>query len=212
MNNIHRMLCAVAVVITTAIPSVASAACAAKPIVYVHGYSGSSSNWNTMESRFLNDGQPACAMFKFSYNSTGDSNKISAQKLRTYVDNALSTSGQASAKLLAHSNGGLVSRWYRVFEGGAKKTSRLLTLGTPHQGTTWANACVSPACFEMRPNSTFLQDLGGKGCDVSLWSSADEIIIPTSSAKCGKSVQTASVSHNALLTDSRVYADVKANF
>lgn len=186
--------------------------CPAEPIIFVHGYSGSSSNWNTMESRLLNDGEPACAMYKFSYNSLGDSNKTSARKLRNYVNSALSATGQSKARIIAHSNGGLVSRWYRVYEGGGKKTSRLITLGTPHEGTTWAYGCVSPACFEMRPGSSFLNDLGGRGCDVSIWSDADGIIIPNSSAAaCGKTVQTASVGHNQLLSDGAVYSDVKSN-
>lgn len=187
------------------------AGCAAEPIVMVHGYLGSTSNFNTMEGRLQNAGEPTCALFKFGYNSTGDSNQISAQRLKSFVDSALTATGQAKARLIAHSNGGLVSRWYRVFEGGSTKTSKLITLGTPHQGTTWAYGCVSPACFEMRPNSSFLQSLGGKGCNVSLWSDADEIIIPNSSAKCGKSTRTASVGHNTLLTNAAVFDDVKKN-
>ncbi|MDX1452389.1 MAG: hypothetical protein R3183_07505 [Oleiphilaceae bacterium] len=186
--------------------------CAAEPIVFVHGYSGSGSNWNTMEGRLLNDGEPSCAMYKFSYNSLGESNKTSAIRLSSYVNNALNATGQAKARLIAHSNGGLVSRWYRAFEGGGKKTSRLITLGTPHEGTNWAYGCVSPACFEMRPGSSFLNDLGGRGCDVSIWSDADEIIVPTSSAAaCGRAVKTKSVGHNQLLTDADVYVDVKNN-
>lgn len=188
-----------------------SESCSQQPIVMVHGYLGSTSNFNTMQSRFESDGVPACALYKFGYNSTGSSNKTSASRLKSFVSSALSASGQAKAKLVAHSNGGLVSRWYRVFEGGSKKTSRLITLGTPHNGTTWAYGCFSPACFEMRPNSSFLRSLGGKGCDVSLWSDADAIIIPNSSAKCGKSIQTASVGHNTLLTSSAVYSDIKNN-
>ena len=187
-----------------------SASCAEEPIVMVHGYTGSTSNFNTMESRLQAD-HPACALYKFGYNSTGASNKTSAANLKSFVDGALSTTGQAKARLIAHSNGGLVSRWYRVFEGGSTKTSKLITLGTPHQGTSWAYGCISPACFEMRPNSSFLQDLGGKGCNISLWSDADEIILPNSSAKCGKSIQTKSVSHNALLTDADVFVDVNNN-
>lgn len=188
-----------------------SESCGQEPIVMVHGYSGSTSNFNTMEGRLANDGVPACALYKFGYNSLGASNKTSAAQLKSFVSSALSATGQSKAKLIAHSNGGLVSRWYRVYEGGSKKTSRLITLGTPHKGTTWAYGCISPACFEMRPNSSFLQSLGTKGCDVSLWSSADGIIIPNSSAKCGKSIQTASVGHNTLLTSSAVYSDVKNN-
>lgn len=185
--------------------------CSAEPIVMVHGYLGSTSNFGTMESRLQSAGQPSCALYKFGYNSTGSSNKTSASRLKSFVDGALSSTGQAKARLIAHSNGGLVSRWYRVFDGGSRKTSRLITLGTPHQGTTWAYGCISPACFEMRPNSSFLQDLGGKGCDVSLWSNADAIILPNSSAKCGKSTQTKSVGHLTLLTDADVFDDVNDN-
>lgn len=185
--------------------------CPVEPIVMVHGYSASTSAFNTMESRLQADGQPSCALYKFGYNSLGDSNTTSARRLKSFVDGALSTTGQAKARLIAHSNGGLVSRWYRVYEGGSRQTSKLITLGTPHQGTSWAYACVSAACFEMRPNSSFLQSLGGKGCDVSLWSDADEIILPNSSAMCGNSIQTKSVGHNTLLTDADVFVDVKNN-
>lgn len=183
--------------------------CSESPIILVHGYLGSTANFATMESRLLNDGVPSCAIFKFAYNSVGDSNVTSAKRLSSFVNSALSATGQSKARLVAHSNGGLVSRWYRVFEGGSKKTSRLITLGTPHQGTSWAYGCFSPACFEMRYNSSFLNSLRGRGCDVSLWSSLDEIIIPASSAKCGTSVQTASVGHLTLLGSSAVYNDMR---
>lgn len=192
-------------------PGGGSTGCAHEPIIMVHGYLGSTSNFNTMASRLQNEGYPTCALYKFGYNSTGDSNTTSARKLRSFVDGALNATGQSKARLIAHSNGGLVSRWYRVNEGGSRKTSKLITLGTPHKGTTWAYACISPACFEMRPNSSFLQNLNGKGCDVSLWSNADEIILPNSSAQCGNSIQTKSVSHNTLLTDADVFIDVKNN-
>lgn len=187
-----------------------SPSCAAEPIIMVHGFMGSTSNFNAMESRLLAD-QPACALFKFGYNSLGDSNKTSAASLKSFVDAALNATGQSKARLVAHSNGGLVSRWYRVFEGGSAVTSKLITMGSPHEGTTWAYGCVSPACFEMRPNSSFLQSLAGKGCDVSLWSGSDEIILPNSSAQCGRSTQIKDTSHNGMLSDADVYIDVKNN-
>ncbi len=184
--------------------------CSAEPIVMVHGFLGSTSNFDYIESRLQAD-QPACALYKFGYNSTGDSNKTSATKLKSFIEGALGTTGQAKARLIAHSNGGLVSRWYRVFEGGTNQTSKLITLGTPHAGTTWAYGCVSPACFEMRPNSDFLKSLRGNGCDVSLWSGADEIILPNSSAQCGTSIQIKNTSHNGMLSDADVYVDVNNN-
>lgn len=187
----------------------AAQACTSAPIVFVHGYSGWGSQFDSMISRFQNDGTPACALYKFGYSSLTKSNKTSARELRSFIDGIRPAHANRRAKIVAHSNGGLVSRWYRVFEGGGAATDRLVTLGSPHQGTSWAYGCFAPACFEMRYGSSFLKDLAGRGCDVSLWSNRDEIILPNSSAQCGTSLQTASVSHLGLMSDANVYKDVR---
>jgi triacylglycerol lipase len=193
----------------TALMAGGAHACSTAPVVFVHGYSGWGGQFDNMIGRFINDGTPACALYKFNYSSLTKSNKTSARELSAFVASVRPTHANRRAKIVAHSNGGLVSRWYRVFEGGAAATDRLVTLGTPHRGTSWAYGCVSPACFEMRYGSSFLNDLAGRGCDVSLWSNLDEIIIPNSSAQCGNSWQTASVSHLGLMSNSTVYRDVR---
>jgi triacylglycerol lipase len=187
----------------------ASAACNADPIVFVHGYAGWSSQFDVMIDRFKSDGTPSCALYKFGYSSLTKSNKTSAKELKTFINNIRPNHGNRKAKIIAHSNGGLVSRWYRVFEGGSAATNRLVTLGTPHKGTSWAYGCFSPACTEMRYNSSFQQSLAGRGCDVSLWSALDEIIIPQTNAKCGTSLQTSSVGHLTLMVWNDVYKDVR---
>ena len=65
----------------------ASAACNADPIVFVHGYSGWGSQWNTMINRFKNDGTPSCALYKFGYSSLTKSNKTSSKELKSYNNN-----------------------------------------------------------------------------------------------------------------------------
>ena len=200
---------AVAMFIAAVGSNSAAAACNADPIVFVHGYSGWGSQFNVMIDRFKNDGTPSCALYKFGYSSLTKSNKTSAKVLKTYINNIRPNHSNRKAKIIAHSNGGLVSRWYRVFEGGSSATSRLVTLGTPHKGTSWAYGCFSPACSEMRYNSSFLQSLAGRGCDVSLWSALDEIIIPQTNAKCGTSLQTSSVGHLTLMVWNDVYKDVR---
>jgi triacylglycerol lipase len=97
-----------------------------------------------------------------------------------------------------------------VFNGGSSQMRRFVTLGTPHSGTTSAWACFSPACFDMRAGSLFLIRLAGRGCDRSLWSSVDGVILPASSARCGNSTQVAPVGHLSLLTDSSVYNSTRA--
>lgn len=209
MRNPVRKLSVLALLASLLFAGSAQAACNADPIVFIHGYSGWKSQFDVMINRFKNDGTPGCALYKFGYNSLGKSNKTSARELKSFVNNIRPNHGYRKAKLIAHSNGGLVSRWYRVFEGGYSATSRLVTLGTPHKGTSWAYACFSPACFEMRYNSSFLQSLAGRGCDVSLWSALDEIIIPQTNAKCGYSQRTSSVGHLTLMIWKGVYDDVR---
>lgn len=186
-----------------------SAQAQAEPIVFVHGYSGSGWNWDTMVSRFVASGYRSSSLYKFDYSSFINSNTISAIELRNYVNTVRARHGNAKVALVAHSNGGLVSRSYLVNQGGSAATRRFVSLGTPHRGTTSAYACVSPACFEMRPGSSFLRALGTRGCDRSLWSSTDGVILPASNAQCGTSVRTASVDHLSLLTNTSVYNQVR---
>lgn len=187
------------------------AACSKQPIVFVHGYAGFNAQWNTMSNRFKKDGWPDCALYKFSYSSLTKSNKTSASQLRDYVNWVKGRTGWSKVNIVAHSNGGLVSRWYRVFKGGYSSNDDLVTIGTPHKGTSWAYACFSPACFEMRYNSSFLKDLNGRGCDTAIWSSGDEIINPDSSAKCGSSHHVGWWEHNIMLELKSTYNLVKSN-
>ena len=108
------------------------------PIVFIHGYAGGNFNWNTMVPRFTASGYPSSKLYRFSYNSFVYSNKSSASQLSSYVNTVRSNNGNALVDIVAHSNGGLVSRWFRVKLGGAAKMRRFVTLGTPHKGTSWA--------------------------------------------------------------------------
>ena len=180
-----------------------------EPIVFVHGYSGSGSNWDVMAARFTASGYPSRNLYKFDYSSLVNSNTVSAIELRNFVNTVRARHGNAKVAVVAHSNGGLVSRSYLVNQGGSAATRRFVSLGTPHKGTTYAYACVSPACLEMRPGSSFLRALGTRGCDRSLWSATDGIILPAANAQCGTSTRTADVDHLALLTDTSVYNQVR---
>ncbi|HEX3139194.1 MAG TPA: hypothetical protein VHQ87_04025 [Rhizobacter sp.] len=186
------------------------AAAQSEPIVFVHGYSGNSSNWATMISRFTASGYPANKLYGFNYNSFVSSDTASGAQLASYVASVRAANGGQQISIVAHSNGGLVSRAFRVFNGGTAVTRRFVTLGAPHLGTTSAYACVSPACYDMYPGSLFILRLAGRGCDRSLWSAVDGVIIPATNARCGNSTQVASVDHLSLLTNTSVYNSVRA--
>lgn len=78
--------------------------------------------------------------FEFPYDWRLD-NRISAQRLKTaaldWLENWRSRPGNQDAKLvlIAHSMGGLVSRYFLEVLGGWEHTKTLITLGTPHRGS-----------------------------------------------------------------------------
>jgi len=184
-------------------------AMAQEPIIFVHGYLNGTSVWDTMVSRFISSGYPSSKLYRFGYNSYLYNNTQLGSQLKSFVTNVRSQNNLALISIVAHSNGGLVSRAYRVFNSGTSSMRRFVTLGTPHWGSNWAFGCYTPICYDMRPYSFFLQSLAGRGCDRSLWSAVDELIVPQINAKCGTSTQVASVSHMRLLTDSSVYQEVR---
>lgn len=179
------------------------------PIVFVHGWAMGRHAWDPLVRWFIADGYPAANLYRFSYDSLHDSNTTSAAALASFVAQVRARHGNRPVTLIAHSNGGLVARWYRVRLGGNNAVRHLITLGTPHAGTRSARYCQAPACVEMRPGSTFLRELGEQGCDISLWSPADEIILPPQSARCGTSEETAAVLHVQLLASRSVYAQLQ---
>jgi triacylglycerol lipase len=191
----------------------APAARAQEPIVFIHGYAGGNYNWDTMVNRFIASGYPASKLYRFSYNSYVVSNETAASQLKTFINNVRANNNNVQVSVIAHSNGGLVTRWYKVKLGDGGAIRRFITLGTPHKGSTSAYSCnyYNIICAEMTPGSSFLTSLGAAGCDRSLWSSNDGMVTPATNATCGTgtNIQVASVSHMSLLTDLSVYNVVR---
>ncbi len=87
----------------------------------------------------IHDDKPA-NFFKFPYDWRRD-NRVSARRLKKLIDKRLpqwrEASGYENAKviLLAHSMGGLVSRYYTEVLEGWKDCRALITFATPHRGS-----------------------------------------------------------------------------
>jgi triacylglycerol esterase/lipase EstA (alpha/beta hydrolase family) len=194
-----------------------TASFAVDPILFVHGWSGSASNWNTMIGRFEKDGWKKSELSAYSYN-TSQSNKTSAEKeVKPRVESLLKATGASKVDIIAHSMGSLNSRWYIKFLGGEAKVDDWVSLGGPNHGTTTANFCFSVSCVEMRPNSTFLNELNagdetpGAVNYGTWWSPCDEFINPDSSVPLAgaTNTETACISHLGLLQDETVYTQVR---
>lgn len=90
--------------------------------------------------------------------------------------------------LIGFSMGGLICRHYIQRRNGRARTSRLITIASPHGGTLTAHTFERPGCLDMRRGSPFLQDLDSdidtlRSVDfTSFWTPFDLMILPASSS------------------------------
>ncbi|HEX9967006.1 MAG TPA: alpha/beta fold hydrolase [Solirubrobacterales bacterium] len=188
------------------------------PILFVHGWSGSASNWSTMISRFEKDGYPKSYLRAYSYN-TSQSNITTAETVvKSEVEALKKATGAAKVDIIAHSMGSLNSRWYVKFvTGGEANVDEWVSLGGPNHGTSAAYACFSASCVDMRPESPFLNALNagdetpGAVNYGTWWSPCDEFINPDESVVLSgaTNTKTACISHLALISDEAVYKQVR---
>jgi len=191
MKSIQKYLSKMAMCLTlviTASMSTLSSAADYDPIIFVHGYSGSTIvNFTSMIQRFKNAGYPSNRLHYYTYNSFKGV-KAGAQTLKNKVAQVLASTGKSKVDIIAHSMGGLVSRYYMKKLGGSSKVDQLVNVASPHKGTAWAYVdFFSQAGKDMRPGSSVLNSINGYYPGLNLWSSCDEIIIPNSSARVGNS-------------------------
>jgi triacylglycerol lipase len=125
---------------------------------------------------------------------TGDLH-ASADALASTVEDALQRTGAASVDVVGYSAGGVIARLWAA-DGGAEQARRILTLGSPHHGTTVADlaAGVVPAqcpegCRQLATDSRLLAQLNAHDETpagptwVSVWTTADQTVTPPDSAR-----------------------------
>jgi len=188
------------------------------PILFVHGWSESSSLWNTMIGRFEKDGYAKSALMAYSYNTATSNKTLAETEVKSHVETLLKNNpGATKVDIIAHSMGSLNTRWYIKFDGGESKVDDWVSLGGPNHGTETANTCSQTSCVEMRVGSTFLKELNatdetpGAVNYGTWWSPCDEIINPDESVILSGATnhKTACMTHAALTTDETVYKEVR---
>lgn len=113
-----------------------------------------------------------------------------AKQLATHIDNALAATGAEKVHIVAHSMGGLLTRYTIKHLGMDAKIDKVITLGSPHQGSKLASFVPGGGNTpQMRYRSAFLTELaeGGltPGDDVryySIYSEFDNFVLPNHSS------------------------------
>ncbi|MFJ8853269.1 esterase/lipase family protein [Streptomyces sp. NPDC102437] len=189
------------------------------PVIFVHGRNAGPGVWDRMITDFESGGYSRDRLFAWSYDTTQSTNEVLADRLGSYVDEVLRTTGAQQVDLVAHSLGGLPTRWYVAFGGGRQKVARWVSLAGPNHGTSVAYLCAlwDQGCRDMTPGSYVLSRLNGDDETPgsvqysTFWSACDEQITPTSSTALSGAVnvRTDCLKHNDLLTNSAVSSGVR---
>lgn len=163
------------------------------PVLLVPGYGGSATSLHTLVGRLTAAGRDATVV-DLPENGTGDL-AGAADALGEAVDAALERTGADSVDVVGYSAGGVVARLW-VADGGADVARRIVTLGSPHHGTTLADLAgdIAPercplGCRQLGTDSDVLARLntGDETPDgptwVSIWTTQDRTVTPPDSAR-----------------------------
>ncbi|RRJ28020.1 lipase family alpha/beta hydrolase [Halocatena pleomorpha] len=158
------------------------------PVLMVHGFLDSRRTpwWDITTHRLQEIGYTDDELYLLRLGALGttvDSPTVYAEEVTAKLQ-SMSTDHGSDVDIIAHSMGGLDSRWAIEKMGADQYVDSLITLGTPHQGTYVAYlAYITPGGRDMIPGSDFLRELNdgqlAESVDyTALWSNFDELITP----------------------------------
>ncbi|MCW5850672.1 MAG: hypothetical protein KIT87_11410 [Anaerolineae bacterium] len=150
---------------------------APRPVVLVHGLNSSAAAWRSylgpagflarlgLSGYAVGDGQAAGVLNTGSLDApTRPTNTVAANAkiLADYISGVKRVTGAQQVDLVAHSLGGLISRYYIAQLMPTRDVGQLITLGSPHQGTDCANLPLAlgfylPATLEIR--TSYMRDI-----------------------------------------------------
>jgi triacylglycerol esterase/lipase EstA (alpha/beta hydrolase family) len=188
------------------------------PVVLLHGWGQHPANFVWLARRLRRDGWRH--VYTLAHVPVGGDIEHSAHRLGVAVDRIRRATGATEVDIIAHSMGGLVARASIRARGPACGVGRLITLGTPHQGTAiFGRLRVDRMVGQMRPDSPLLGRLAADDpvprlvdC-VSIYSADDAVVVPPERAYYAGAfnIEVRGLGHLSLLFSPRVYALVREN-
>jgi triacylglycerol lipase len=166
-------------------------------VILVPGYGGSTAGVDVLAAHIRGIGM-STEVVSLPDDGTGDLG-AQAAVLNGYVNQAL-RSGAYQVDIVGYSAGGVVTRLWDEQYDGAQKVHKVITLGSPLNGTRIAAAgnAADPgacplACQELVPGSTLLTKLrsvplGPRPGWLSLWTTDDQTVRPPDSARLAGAV------------------------
>ncbi len=189
-----------------------------KSVLLLHGLSDTQAIFDRMTAHLREQGY---AVFSLDFQPANASLGLEplAEQVAAYVSNHLPVNDPFD--VVGFSMGGIVGRYYVQRLGGLQRVQRLITVASPHQGTLSAYTSPRLGSVQMRPNSSFLQELNEDIATLeqlnftSIWTPLDLMILPAHSSQIavGKNVQIPILTHTGMVTHAigiQAVADVLA--
>jgi triacylglycerol esterase/lipase EstA (alpha/beta hydrolase family) len=163
------------------------------PVLLVPGYGGGTGSLQSLAAELTARGRDVTVV-ALPGNGTGDL-ELAADALGIAADEALERTGDETVDVVGYSAGGLIARIW-VADGNAQQVRRVVTLGSPHHGTSLADLAgdLAPGqcpagCRQMASDSALLAELNAgdetpEGPTwVSIWTTQDQTVTPPESAQ-----------------------------
>ncbi|MCU0897338.1 MAG: alpha/beta fold hydrolase [Burkholderiales bacterium] len=180
------------------------------PVVLVHGYMCNRGFWWRIARRLADAGY---RVHTIDLEPTFGGIDGFARQLEARLAEVRLAAGDRPIALVGHSMGGLVIRAWRRDHGDAG-VAAVVTLGSPHHGTSLAWLGLGDNARQMRPQSDWLAALASaeprsaKAVLVSIYSGTDNFVSPRASARLAwaTNVPVAAVGHLAMAFSPEVQA------
>lgn len=191
-------------------PAAPSLARADVPILLVPGWFDTARELAALRIRLLAAGWARVETLTFE-EPTG-SNRAHAEEIDSAVAEIVAETGVEEVDIVAHSMGGLATRWYLKTHLGAP-VRRAVFIASPHRGTLSAHLAWGEGRDEMMPESAFLDSLNSGpalpiGLEaITIRTPIDTRVVPGESATL-PGVEDHSVccpTHQGLLRDDQVF-------
>jgi pimeloyl-ACP methyl ester carboxylesterase len=179
-----------------------------RPVLLLHGFVDNRSVFTLLRRSLTQNGWQQ--VIGLNYSPLTCDIRAAAELLGKHIEEICERTGYHQVDVVGHSLGGLIARYHAQRLAGDTRVHTLVTLGTPHSGTTVASPfSAHPIVRQMRPGSELLEELAApaSGCRtrfVSFWSDLDALMSPVGTARIehpdllARNVQVHGVGHLAM--------------
>lgn len=156
------------------------------PVLLVHGYMQNKAEWVWFKQQ-LEKNHDIGPIYSVNLSANLSSIAKLAENLKKAIQDIQQETQQNTIILIGHSMGGLVCSYYSEYLANPGEVSKIITLGTPFQGTRLAALGRGENVKEMSPHSFFLGQLRHRIQQSStayhyIASRIDNLIVPWHSA------------------------------